>query len=140
MTRDKQALHRGCARCGKDHSKEGGTVAPFSAHEQCSLTGEGNAYISIFKAPLRKLKILPLLFVFYYLKCLKQMTDIRTGAHCLNSISQPEEFLLSSRKECSNSSIKLPEEWYKYFPAYKIFFFISYSFFPKIKKLFFLKK
>lgn len=62
-----------------DHSKEGGALAPLSAHEQCSLTGEGNAFISIFKAPPKKLKILLLLFVFYFLTCLKQMTDIRMG-------------------------------------------------------------
>lgn len=66
-----------------------------------------------------------IIFVFYFLTCSKQVIHIRAGSHCPNSpkgnIANLEEFSCHEgllRKECDNSSIKLPDEQYKYFPVF----------------------
>lgn len=66
-----------------------------------------------------------LIFVFYYLTCSEKVIHIRAGPRCPNSpkdtTANLKEFFCHKellRKECDNSSIKLPDKQSKYFPGF----------------------
>lgn len=64
-------------------------------------------------------------FFVFYLMCSKKVINVRAGPCCPNSpkdaTANLKEFFCHKellRKECDNSSIKLPDEQSKYFPVF----------------------